>query len=320
MTTLLLSLLLSGPAFGQSPLEETLLGLKAADTAPAVGASRAVEPLILAIDGIAAAKIGSGLDWGTLKRLWEKLFPNVPLDLKDAKAALRELDSAEPVRLPDGYMERNVRDILARFGVEAEVAPIRWNRDPDDSEQALKAVKRSLLEAHARARAERRTLHVIAHSWGSLLVYSALRELEEEGTVVDVEKFISMGSPIQPRTPWVRLVVHYKMWKEGLEKAAAKPKGVGHWINFYAKRDLFSSDIPVASRNYRVDDDADPVQARLEKLAKDGVPEAKKDLRRLNSLMDWHEAYHMGYRAELESLHKDWELDVPAEYRRSILP
>jgi hypothetical protein len=110
------------------------------------------------------------------------------------------------------------------------------------------------------------------------------------------------------------------MWKEGLAKATVKPKSVGRWINFYAERDIFSSVITVASRNYRVDDGADPIQDKLEKLAAAGEPDAKQDLRRLNRLMDWHEAYHMGYHADLASLGRDWELDIPAEYRRSILP
>ncbi|HAH07815.1 MAG TPA: hypothetical protein DCM05_15045 [Elusimicrobia bacterium] len=316
MNALLLFAFLSIPVCAQSPLEETLLDLKAADTAPALGESRAVKPLILAIDGIAAVKIGSGLDWATIKRLWEKLFPNIPLDEKAVQKTLLELRGEPPARQADGYMERDVRAILERFGVEAEVEPILWNRDPDDSPAALKRVKARLL----RARGERRPLYIVAHSWGSLLAYNALLELEREGTVVDVVKFVSMGSPIQPKTPWVRVVVHYKMWKEGLAKATVKPKGVSRWLNFYAERDLFSSVIPVASRNLRVDNHADSVQTRLEKLAAAGKEEAKKDLRSLNRLMDWHEAYHLGYSAVLNSLGKTWELDVPAEYRRSILP
>lgn len=67
------------------------------------------------------------------------------------------------------------------------------DRDPADTENAVKQLKKRILEAYKKALAEGTSFNIVAHSWGGVLAYRALKEL---GDRVKVDNLVTLGTPL----------------------------------------------------------------------------------------------------------------------------
>ena len=115
-----------------------------------------------------------------------------------------------------------------------------------------------------------RPLVIVAHSWGSVASYQALKELETKlvsgKRVVDsgsVALFITMGSPLESSQPslitsLLKLLPGVIPGQQYVDTTASKlvirkPDAVGYWINYSVARDLVSSgtlDFADVNRNW----------------------------------------------------------------------
>ena len=118
------------------------------------------------------------------------------------------------------------------------------------------------------AKNDNRALIIVGHSWGSAMSYKALEEL---GSEVKVDSFITMGSPLNADNVAVKKFTDSKFKEKEVEVIPSttalstpaaiiekplkieKPKGVDKWINYWANGDIISGSIPSADRNIQID-------------------------------------------------------------------
>ena len=272
-------------------------------TSPSLSAAKIEQgPIIATVVGVDFGEMGVGLELRHLQHLWELLFPGKKFDAEQARRILRKARASTPKGAYHDpvYLQTAFEKLLAaNHNSKTQVFTITWNRDIDDSEIALKAVKAELSRLSAVARRAQQPLYLVGHSWGSVLLYNALNELAREGHTVQVEKFITMGSPIFPQNAWMKLFMWLETAKEKLQKALVRPPGVKLWVNFYARRDLISSPLACADLNLRVDTLADEYEAQLKAL---GSAQARKELAKLRSAAIWHRAYYTDFGFSLDSI------------------
>lgn len=100
---------------------------------------------------------------------------------------------------------------------EEVIAFTDWkDRDPAGTENAVKQLKKRILEAYKKAQDEGTSFNIVAHSWGGVLTYRALKEL---GDRVKVDNLVTLGTPLN----YVSDVVLRRIIKE--RDDALKKKG-----------------------------------------------------------------------------------------------
>jgi hypothetical protein len=100
-------------------------------------------------------------------------------------------------------------------------------------------VVRPLLEGGA-------AVDVISHSWGTVVAYEGLRQLEDEGLVTPgVNNFFTVGAALSISPVKARLRPD--------NRDGRRPAMVKHWVNVNARGDLVGG--PLKDRPYAVDDD-----------------------------------------------------------------
>lgn len=98
-----------------------------------------------------------------------------------------------------GYLGRALENSPNISRIGAEVVRFAWSGDTRDTDSAVAALRRTYIPALlARARQEKKPLVIVTHSWGGILAYRALHELQEQGELNkgDVEQFVTLGVPL----------------------------------------------------------------------------------------------------------------------------
>ncbi len=223
--------------------------------------------------------------------------PKSPIIIAVDGLALREVGpmGIEPLKFfmgkePDGYLAGALKESSGIKAMNAEIKPYTWSRDPADTKSletkviesstktstpvavlhnpagAIENLKINIKQEYDAAKKDNRPLVIVAHSWGSVLAYTALKEL---GKSVKVDSFITMGSPLaaSSRADLAGLVtgslILIETLKENLPlsmlpRSIEKPENVkGDWVNLWAKGDLFSNEIGGA-RNIQIDKGEEP--------------------------------------------------------------
>lgn len=89
-------------------------------------------------------------------------------------------------------------------------------------------------------------IDVISHSWGTVVAYEGLRELQDSGvSLVGVRNFFTVGAALS--------IGAVKAGLRSQNKDGRKPTGVRRWVNLNARGDLVGG--PLQSRPYEVDED-----------------------------------------------------------------
>ncbi|MHB8391276.1 MAG: hypothetical protein ACYDBH_17105, partial [Acidobacteriaceae bacterium] len=120
-----------------------------------------------------------------------------------------------------GFNDGYVRDDLKKVGVPGIDQPlpfapnyknpstffsnVPWSRDPlpPDTDQAVDQLISQLeMAAHKNNLAEENggipgPINIVAHSWGGIIAYIALRTLEEENSPIQIANLITLGTPVE---------------------------------------------------------------------------------------------------------------------------
>jgi len=259
--------------------------------------------------------------------IWRKLFPNQPPDEKLIRERLAKLQ--DEMRLPThkgekrppNYVEIAMREAARRNGLDIEIVDFPWSRDPDDTEQAVVGFEQQLRALQSSPAARGRPLYIVAHSWGTVLIHEALMRLAEKGQAVEVQRFVSLGSPLVPSRIFIWIFKKIQNWEAHLQRNVSKPKGVRQWTNLWAGWDPYSNSIEAAEQNIRVDLPAVPYEARLKALLH--TPKAKasrKDLGLLRKSGYWHFSYLLGFKVKLAALQEEISWDILQKYLTDMLP
>ena len=89
-------------------------------------------------------------------------------------------------------------------------------------------------------------IDLISHSWGTVVAYEGLRELENAGVSLNgVRNFFTVGAALS--------IGAVKLGLRTNNKDGRKPAGVRRWVNLNARGDLIGG--PLQGRPYAVDED-----------------------------------------------------------------
>jgi hypothetical protein len=146
--------------------------------------------------------------------------------------------------------------------MKAEIKTFGWSGDIRQTVRAVEDLKRSITDAVNVARNDQRTLAVIAHSWGGVLSYLALRDLEGSQTLRsgDIAIFITIHTPLANRgspSPNLATVYGQPAWaigdtvKQYVKEELQRPRSVTAWNNYWSSTEVYriGSRITVADAN-----------------------------------------------------------------------
>lgn len=282
---------------------------------PALPAAAAAgKPVVISIVGVDFAEIGIGkLELAYFKKIIaffrpgktpdEELF-GARLSAVGEDAAMSEMYK----RLPDDYLDARLAGVLP--GEKYDIAPVRWSRDPDESDAAVPLVEKEIKRVFSAAKAQGRPVYLVAHSWGTVLAHTALHRLARSAPEVRVEKLITLGSPLVPGHWWLDIFLNAQVNAGQLQQYVSKPPNVGRWTNLWAKNDYFSNEITAADRNLLEDGFAADLERRVKLAAQEDHslrPAALRDLFFLKSLKTWHFAYIYDFQIFLRTLKENHE-------------
>ncbi|MDA8131317.1 MAG: hypothetical protein M0011_07410 [Elusimicrobia bacterium] len=297
----------------------------AALPAPALPAPLAAgRPVVISIVGIDFTELGFGkLELSYLKKILHFFRPGAGLDESEFRTRLssvgQDLEMAEYYKksdagaaaagkYPDNYLDSRLADVLPAD--KYEIVPVRWSRDPDESEQALPLVEAEIRNTFAKASSEGRPVYLVAHSWGTMLAHTALNRMAVSDPQVRIDKLITLGSPLVPSTWWMKIFTEHEVNAGHLQSFVSKPANVGYWVNLWAGNDYFSNEIKAADKNIREDGFTEDLVRRVKAAAQQDHSlgeKALRDLFFLKSLKSWHFAYIFDYQVYLKTLKESHE-------------
>jgi len=171
-------------------------------------------PIILAVDGFDKwAEIGGVEEWsGYLKEKLERPGPS------------------------------NIKNL------GADIEAFAWSGDTSkDTEAAVVSLKTTYIPALvAQAKRENRPFVIVAHSWGGVLAYRALHELEGQLQPGDVVLFLTLGTPLRAQNLLLRPYAKDRSLAglfKGMFRKLQKPSSVSKWVNYWADNDNISGKI-----------------------------------------------------------------------------
>ncbi len=289
---------------------------------PAARPAPAARPVVISIVGVDFTKVGIGkLEIAYFKKIIEHFKPGHRPDQAAFDDGLRavEKDLADCElykgdacgRQPDDYLDSRLAQVLS--AERYEIVPVRWSRDPDESEAAVPLVEAEIRRISSKARAEGRPVYLVAHSWGTVLAHTALHRLAVTDPGVRVDRLITLGSPLVPSTWWLNVFVKHEIDAGHLQRYVSKPANVGRWVNLWAKNDYFSNEIKAADLNLREDGQTADLERRVKLAAEQDHslrPEALRDLFFLKSLKAWHFAYIFDFHVYLKTLRRAYDRSI----------
>lgn len=276
---------------------------------PEAEALAAKRPVVISIVGVDFAELGIGkLELAYFKKIIAHFKPGRELDEKMFSAGISSVGEDAALeetfkRLPDNYLDARLAEALP--GEKFEIVPVRWSRDPDESEAAVPLVEQEIKRIFSKARSEGRPVYLVAHSWGTVLAHTALHRLAVSAPEVRVEKLVTLGSPLVPGHWWLEIFLKLEINAGQLQQFVAKPRNTGRWVNLWARNDYFSNEIAAADKNIREDDLTVALEQRVKWAAQIDHSlrdEALRDLFFLKSLKTWHFAYIFDFKVYLKTL------------------
>lgn len=299
-------------------------------------------PVIVTVPGISFGELGWGpLELKKLIALLKKLFPdsfllhgpltpNLPeqylqdTDLEQAfenemiaadnpgadinSEILTGVLTTHKPRLPVSYLEDRLENLAEYDPARVTVIPFHWSRDPADTHLVLPRFEKKLAYVYDSYKNSGRPIYILSHSWGSVLMHTTMHRLEKSRPDVKIAKFVTLGSPLVPNNPVLKIFIWLKVNRENLEKIVSKPANLGYWENIWAYRDLCSNSIPAADKNIQVDQNVEVLDPLLWDIIIHHPAlrsQAQKDLIAFRNLSDWHYSYLFDFNASLKSINRD---------------
>lgn len=156
---------------------------------------------------------------------------------------------------PDLKSSRNLTSI------NGEIKSFAWSGGYRRTAEALPDLRKFILDAMEVTRNDGRSLAVVTHSWGGVLGYAALRDLERTGQLGsgEISLFITIHTPLglaeYPRNRNVvgPLLGLQASVSDSIRRYAGedirKPTSVARWRNYFSSRDRISTQIRGADSN-----------------------------------------------------------------------
>lgn len=140
-------------------------------------------------------------------------------------------------------LTRGVDDEIREWSPEAELVTTRgafdWFLNPDAylgdftkylvSPRVRAAVKEKAKEQLRQLIGDAYSITIIAHSWGTVVAYDTLLDLENELPLLQTVNLITLGSPLWMVRPMLQ------------DRSGRKPSKLSRWVNVYARGDLIGS-------------------------------------------------------------------------------
>jgi len=295
--------------------------------APPIASVRAIRPIVVTVSGLEMGGISVGaVTLSDVLRISREMLPRRALEEESVRRRLAEWRSVVQGAGSGGagraanYVELRLREAAQAHALDVEIVNFHWSRAALDTGRTVSEFERRLLALRDDALTRGRPLHIVAHSWGGVLIYEALTRLERSGRAVDVQTFVSLGSPLVPRKVFVEAFKGIYDLRQHLRHRVVKPRGVRVWVNLWAELDPYSSPIPAADENIRVDTRAVPYLERLRALSTARPAAVRRDIAALRNPGDWHFSYLLGFRATLRTLRERVWWDIFEDNLRRILP
>lgn len=236
-------------------------------------------PIVIAVDGLYFGEIGPK----PVEKIMKTIFPD---------------------KTPDGYLGKSFKENIPASikNLNPEIKTYTWSRDPADTRGVVDDLKTNIKQAYEVAKNDNRSLIIVGHSWGSAMSYKALEEL---GSEVKVDSFVTMGSPLNADNVAVKKFTDSKFKEIEIISSTTKtstpavviehplkiekPKGVDKWINYWANGDIISGSIPSADRNIQIDKGKETLSASQRHT----IPTSGLDLGMVKTATEkWHGAYY----------------------------
>jgi Lecithin:cholesterol acyltransferase len=294
-----------------------------------------IEPIIITVAGLNFGEVGPGIL--ELKHLFDIvnfLFPKKSFNTTLLQAEVDKFnkdyffsEDDKPVvnniqtrSMPDNYMEEKLTKEAEILGRDITIISFPWSRDPGDTKETVRQFKEKMIKIHLQYKDTGRPIHILAHSWGTVLMHETLHQLAKSNPEIKINKFITIGSPLMPSNLIVKLFMKLEIRKEDLEKHVSKPLNVRVWKNFWAKRDMYSNFIKSSDVNIQIDSKIENVEPLLINLILHNKllrKQAKADLWSIRNIKTWHSSYIFDYLAKLNSINKEIFLPV---FKPLIIP
>lgn len=284
-------------------------------------------PVIITVAGIRFDQLGWGpLEPRTLKQFLHWLFHKKTFDDAAVEKAAAEYNrqfdilneggeftppAEKRAPMPDTCMEDELSKLPEFAPDKVTFVPFIWSRDPDETDKVVPVYMAKLAEVYDTYKG--RPIYILAHSWGTVLTHETLHRLEKSRPDVRVDKFVSIGSPLVPSSPFSKLLLELETITEGLQREITKPANLGYWKNIWSSRDPFSNAIKAADSNVQVDADVPKYEGKLKELILhngDLRMLAKNDFFKMINFKSWHSSYVYDFHADLESLKKEVNVSV----------
>lgn len=169
---------------------------------------------------------------------------------------------------PTGYLDLNLRQYLNSRNIQQRIFSVGWSNNPTLTNADMESIKNQIRAAYQRSREKNESFNIVAHSWGGVIAYRALREL---GNEVKVDNLTTLGTPlgyVTTRTPQpcpgslvptedcVSRYVSYRTKQNSGIRDMPRLQNVGEWRNHWSQGDPFSQPLPVqlGARNTRYRD------------------------------------------------------------------
>lgn len=198
-----------------------------------------IRPIIIALDGIAGGLSVTGFD------------------------------SVVPVRTAQ-YLEPALENAWGYYDfLTTEIISVPWGGDLRDYprlQNYIKLTKATIVNVVKKY--PTRPIVIVAHSWGSVVAYQVLSELQSElsaGNVRSVNSnaialLVTIGSPLASKNPVIRASLRtlpgIVPGEEFVDTTTSKvvlrkPDVVAYWINYWIYNDIFADEKAMADENVR---------------------------------------------------------------------
>ncbi len=286
-------------------------------------------PVIITVHGIRFDQLGWGpLETHSLTAFFHSIFNKESLNEASVAKGVAEYnkqfdilneggefrpDTRNSGPMPDECLEEELGKLPEFSEGRVTFVPFQWSRDPDESNKVVPVFVEKLAAVYDTYKGTGRPIYILAHSWGSVLMHETMHRLGKVRPDVKIDKFVTVGSPLVPGNPFIKIFMTAQTTAEHLQTKVTKPAILGYWKNIWASRDPFSNEIKAADSNTQVDKKVPQFEPTLKDLIlhnKELRDAAKNDFFALINFKAWHASYVYDFEASLKSLNKNVHVRV----------
>lgn len=194
--------------------------------------------------------VSCGGDWGCYTPLIEVASSEVHDQEPPRQPIILSIDGMCPMATFN-IISNNIcwtnylKDALSPQLTQYLVTSFQWTGDTKETLNTLKYAEKFIKDFYKVAQNRGTTFQIVAHSWGTVLVYAILKANPD----IKVDTLITLGSPLRSQEKLI--IENYTNIYAG--RNIQKLGNVNQWINYWAWNDLISGKIDIADKNVQID-------------------------------------------------------------------